>query len=80
MEQLVEEVLRGKRGAATQFYREYAPQVRRYLLARLPSAEDSEDVLQDTFLAAFDSLPLYRGEAKVGSWIISIARHEVAES
>ncbi|KKU44739.1 MAG: hypothetical protein UX64_C0047G0009 [Microgenomates group bacterium GW2011_GWC2_46_7] len=79
MEQLVEEVLRGKRGAATQFYREYAPQVRRYLLARLPSAEDSEDVLQDTFLAAFDSLPLYRGEAKVGSWIISIARHEVAD-
>ena len=79
MEQLVEEVLRGKRGAATRFYREYAPRVRKYLLARLPSAEDSEDVLQDTFLSAFDSLPLYRGEAKVVSWIIAIARHEVAD-
>lgn len=79
MENLVKEVLEGKKGAATRFYREYAPRVRKYLLSRLPSVEDSEDVLQDTFLAAFDSLPLYRGEAKVESWIISIARHEAAD-
>lgn len=79
MESLVREVLDGKKGAATRFYREYVPRVRRYLFCRLPSEKDVEEVLQDTFLSAFDSLPLYRGEAKVVTWILSIARHEAAD-
>lgn len=72
------EVLEGKKGAATRFYRQFAPKLRRYLATKLPEQE-VEEVLQDTFLSAFDSLPLYRGEASVFSWLVSIARHEVAD-
>lgn len=79
MEQLVRDVLAGKRGAATKFYRTYAPRVRSYLLSRLPSEQDSEEILQDTFLSAFDSLLLYRGESSLSTWLLSIARHEVAD-
>ena len=79
MEQIVEAVLAGEKAAATRFYHAYAPKVRRYLLAKLPSEQDSEDVLQETFLSAFDSLLLYRGEASVLSWLLSIARHEAAD-
>lgn len=78
MEQIVKEVLAGKKGAATRFYRAYAPKLRRYLVAKLPDGE-VEEILQDTFLSAFDSLPLYRGESSVDTWLISIARHEVAD-
>jgi RNA polymerase sigma-70 factor (ECF subfamily) len=78
MEQIVQEVLRGQKGAATIFYREYAPKLRRYLLSKLPEGE-VEEILQDTFLSAFDSLALYRGESNVSTWLISIARHEVAD-
>lgn len=78
MNNLVSEVLGGEKGAATRFYREFAPKIRRYLNAKLPESE-VEEVLQDTFLSAFDSLPLYRGEASVSTWLISIARHEVAD-
>jgi RNA polymerase sigma-70 factor (ECF subfamily) len=78
MERLVEEVLQGKRGAATRFYHAFAPKVRRYLQAKLAD-EAVEEILQDTFLSAFDSLPLYKGEAQVTTWLISIARHEVAD-
>lgn len=79
MEQLIQEVLEGKRGSATKFYREFAPKVQRYLRGRLGQDQDVEDILQDTFLSAFDSLPLYRGESSVSTWLLSIARHEVAD-
>lgn len=74
----MEAVLSGKKGAATNFYRTYAPKLRRYLVSKLPEGE-VEEILQDTFLSAFDSLPLYRGESSVSTWLISIARHEVAD-
>ncbi len=79
MDQLVSDILAGKKGAATAFYRQYAPKLRRFLAAKLPSEADAEELLQDTFLSVFDSLPIYRGECSVVSWIYSIARHEVAD-
>lgn len=79
MDHLVKAVLEGEKGAATRFYLRYSAQLRRFLTAKLPRAEDVEDVLQEVFVAAFDSLPVYRGEAKVLSWLLSIARHEVAD-
>ncbi|MFZ2199753.1 MAG: sigma-70 family RNA polymerase sigma factor [Microgenomates group bacterium] len=78
MNKLIGEVMGGKKGAATRFYREFAPCVRRYLNTKLPECE-VEEILQDTFVSAFDSLALYRGEASVSTWLISIARHEVAD-
>ena len=79
MEQVIKDILKGKKGAATVFYREYSPKLRRFLVAKLPSEADAEELLQDIFLSVFDSLPIYRGECSVISWIYSIARHEVAD-
>ena len=78
MEKIIEEVLLGKKGAATMFYRQYSVKLRRYLGTKLPEGE-VEEILQDTFLSAFDSLSLYRGDSSVSTWLISIARHEVAD-
>lgn len=78
MDFLITEVLQGKKGAATFFYKTFAPRLRRYLVGKLPDGE-TEEVLQDVFLAAFDCLSLYRGEAGVYTWLVSIARHEVAD-
>ena len=79
MEDIVLQILSGQKGAATRFYRAYAPKLRRFLVAKLPSEADAEELLQDIFLSVFDSLPIYRGECSVISWIYSIARHEVAD-
>ena len=79
MEDIVLQILSGQKGAATRFYRAYAPKLRRFLVAKLPSETDAEELLQDIFLSVFDSLPIYRGECSVISWIYSIARHEVAD-
>jgi len=78
MDRLIEQIKLGKKGAASEFYRAYAPKLRRYLLTKLPEGE-IEEILQDTFLSAFDSIALYRGECSVSTWLIAIARHEVAD-
>lgn len=79
MDQVISDILEGKKGAATVFYRQYSPKLRRFLVAKLPSEADAEELLQDVFLSVFDSLPIYRGDCSVMSWIYSIARHEVAD-
>lgn len=79
MEKIVEEVLAGKKGAATRFYKVYAPKLKSFLINKLPSEADAQDVLQETFLSAFDSLPMYQGGSSLSTWIYSIARHEVAD-
>lgn len=79
MEEIVKEVLAGKKGAASKFYKTYELAIRRYLLTKLPSHEDVEEITQDVFMSAMNSLPIYRGEASIKSWLLSIARHEVAD-
>lgn len=78
MEQIVNELLSGEKGAASRFYKMYAPKLKRYLVLKLPVAEVDE-ILQDVFLSAFDSLSLYRGQSSVYTWLIAIARHEIAD-
>lgn len=79
MDQLVKQVLQGEKGAATRFYKALAPVVKRYLTIKLPGNEEVEEITQEVFLSALDSLSLYRGEASLKTWILSIARHEVAD-
>lgn len=79
MEKIVNKILNGDKRAVRQFYREYSPKVRAYLSVKLAREEDIEEILQDVFLSALDSLTLFRGDSSVGTWLISIARHEVAD-
>lgn len=79
MYSLITNVLKGKKGAATHFYKSNYKIVRKYLIVKLPSASDTDEILQDVFLSAFDSLPLFRAESSVKTWLLAIARHEVAD-
>jgi len=42
--------------------------------------EEAEEVSQDTFIKAFESLASYRGEAKFSSWLYSIAYRKALDS
>ncbi|MEW6753458.1 MAG: sigma-70 family RNA polymerase sigma factor [Candidatus Latescibacterota bacterium] len=70
---LVERARAGDLGAWEHLYRAYEAGV--YSLARrlTPSAEDAEDVLQETFLEVCRSLGRWRGEGSLWGWIRTIA-------
>lgn len=54
--------------------------VYKYVYSRLaPQIDRADDVVQDVFLAAFQNLNAYRGQAPLKSWLIGIADHKVKD-
>src|SRR5688572_5459103 len=70
---LIERCRRGDRGALDEVLREHAAHLER-LLARLVGPRlDLEDLLQETFAAAIQAFPRFRGESSVKTWLHRIA-------
>ncbi len=77
---LVAAVLRKDRKATADFVARFADDVYAYVRSRLaPRYDQVDDLAQEVFLAAWKSLPRYRGEGSLRSWIGSIARHKVED-
>lgn len=63
--------------AVAQLYQRYAPTVLAYLHARLPAMADAEDLLAEVFIAALRAVD--GGESLGISWLMTVARHRVAD-
>ena len=46
-----------------------------FVLNILNDADEAENVVQETFAEAYRQIDRFRGEAKVSTWLFSIARH-----
>jgi RNA polymerase sigma-70 factor (ECF subfamily) len=76
--QLVEQVLSKDRKATAEFVAFCTDSVYSFVRKRLlPRVELVEDVMQEILLAAWQSLPKFRRDASLRSWILAIARHKV---
>lgn len=70
---LVASALAGSRSAEEQLYRRHAPSVLRLATRLLRSSEDAGDVLQDTFVSAFEDLAALREPSAFRAWVHRIA-------
>ncbi|HVE79029.1 MAG TPA: sigma-70 family RNA polymerase sigma factor [Gemmatimonadaceae bacterium] len=64
--------------AATALVERHADALARFA-ATLGMGDDAEDVVQDTFVRAFQSLDGFRGESSLRTWLFSIARRLVVD-
>jgi RNA polymerase sigma-70 factor (ECF subfamily) len=71
--ELVELARKGDRGACDDLVQRHQAAVYRAAYAALRSAEDAEEVAQDSFVRAFAALDRYRGEASFKTWVLTIA-------
>ena len=46
---------------------------------KVKAYEDVEEIVQETMLAAWDCLPMFKGKSKLFSWVCGIARHEIGD-
>jgi len=67
------------RSAFAQVYRENVDTVYRYLLARVGCEADAQDLTEQTFVSALNGFASFRGESRVGIWLLGIARHKLAD-
>jgi RNA polymerase sigma-70 factor (ECF subfamily) len=73
VEDLVERAKAGERVAFARLVDEYQDKIHGYVYRMLGDAEEAEDVAQETFLRAFQSLPSFRGAASFHTWLYRIA-------
>lgn len=67
----------GDREAFTELVVRHQASVFRLAHLLAGSREEAEDVLQQTFLSAWQHMGSFRGDASVRTWLLTIARHEV---
>jgi RNA polymerase sigma factor (sigma-70 family) len=61
-------------------YRHYAPRIFAYLLRRVPSYQDAEDLLMEVFRVVLEKLPtLDHDEQRLGAYIQTIASRKMAD-
>jgi RNA polymerase sigma-70 factor (ECF subfamily) len=71
--ELVERCKRGDRDALGHFYRTYRHEVARNLHRVLgPGRGDLDDVLQEVFIEVFKSIPRFRGDSKISTWLYRV--------
>jgi RNA polymerase sigma-70 factor (ECF subfamily) len=74
---ILDELKRGNKLVLRQFYHETQSKLRKWVECRVKNNEDAEEIVQDTYLAFIDSLPLFQGKSSLNTFLVSIAKHEV---
>jgi len=70
---LIDKTLKGDTRAFGLLVEQYQGYVFTIVIRMVKVREEAEEVAQDTFIKAFESLSSFRGESKFSSWLYSIA-------
>lgn len=70
---LIADCLRGNPAAFAVLMRRYEDRLFNTVFRLLGNAQDAEDVVQETFLNAYQSLHTFKGESQVFTWLYRIA-------
>src|SRR5579864_457060 len=73
---LVARAREGDAAAYNELINRYSPKIYRLAKHITQHDEDAEDVLQETFLKAFEHLGNFQGQSKFYTWIVRIAVNE----
>ena len=75
-QRIIIQILAGQVQLFHKLIQPYERPVYRMALTLLHNEADAEDVAQEAFLKAFSKLTAFRGEAKFGTWLISITLNQ----
>jgi RNA polymerase sigma-70 factor (ECF subfamily) len=74
-EELLQKAQEGDQAAFDALLGPYLPTLRRFANAFARSSSDAEDIVQETLLRANRSLPSYRSESSLSTWLYTLTRH-----
>lgn len=78
-QQLLKQLRAGKKSAVRNWFKIFAPYLLRITLGRVSLKEDAEEIVQETFINCLKQLPLFRGQSRLKTWMVSILKHEIAD-
>lgn len=65
--------------AVAYWLQNYEQRMLRFVATKVSVKQDAQELVQDIFMSCLRHLPLYRGEATIWTWMVSVARHEIAD-
>ena len=77
---LIQSMASGDLHALDELYARHGPGILSYLTTFLNNRQQAEEVLQDVMLTAWTSAATFRGESKVRTWLLVIARNRAINS
>ncbi len=77
--QLITRLFARDRQAASAFYRQYAPQLRRYITGKVKTGEDAEEILQDTLFSFLEGIRDFQQKSSVRTYLFSICQHKIID-
>lgn len=75
-EELVREIVSGRREMYGQIVARYEKKLGRYVMALINRKDEVDDILQTVFLKAYMNLPAFDRRLKFSSWLYRIAHNE----
>ena len=76
----IERARQGDAGAVSALYRAFSPAIYRYIVYRVPTEADAEDLTGEVFLKMVEALPAYEPTgAPFEAWFYRIAAARVAD-
>ncbi len=74
---VLEAAQRGERAAQSQLFDLHHKRVAQQILRMTGDPNAVDDLVQEVFIAAFAALPRFRGDARLGTWLYTIAANKV---
>lgn len=78
-EKLITQILARDRRALLAFYRRYTPRLRAYIIAKVASHEDAEEILQDTLFSFLEAIRDFEGHASIKTFLFAICNHKIID-
>lgn len=61
------------------FSQEIINGLKKFVFQRVQNYEETEEIVQETLIAAVECLPMYSGKSSFFTWLCGIAKHEIAD-
>ena len=79
-EKLIKDAIRGISSAFGTLYDHYQPMIYRFILVKVASREEAEDITHQVFLSAWQNVRTYKHRGHpFSSWLYQIARNQVID-
>src|SRR5688500_12166633 len=65
---------------ASQELGRFRPQLLSFAMRRLRNRDQAEDAVQETLLAAVESIERFGGGSSLGTWLIGILKHKIVDA
>lgn len=76
---LVQRIISGDSQSVLELYQLYSPRILNYLVKRLPAEDDAQEILNDVFLDAIDTISMLRKDENLQAWLYKIAHHKTVD-